>query len=331
MTNYFKPAERLFAMLLLIFLGACAPIAQPQTAAPAAQRSIVLSFDDVPRNRGPWFSPEERTRRLIAALAEADVRQAAFFVTTANLDQPDGAGGEARIAAYVRAGHVIANHSHTHRALSGMTADEYLADIDRAEQWLRGRPGYRPWFRFPFLNEGRADAAKRDAVFTGLTARGLRHGFVTVDASDWHLEALATEAERAGLPVNRDALRDLYVESHVEAAEVYDRLLAQTAHRGATHVMLLHETDIAALWIGDLVTALRAHGWRIVTADEGFAGPLGQVVPRVPSGQGPISELLAWEAGLPAPRWYERNRMPVMRSLFEARALGGTALPAPPG
>ena len=55
---------------------------------------------------------EQRTERLIAALRRAGVRQAAFFVTPGHLEQPWGAGGEARIAAYVRAGHVIANHSY---------------------------------------------------------------------------------------------------------------------------------------------------------------------------------------------------------------------------
>ena len=314
----------MLAVALAFALSGCGrlstDIASP--AAPGAERRIVLSFDDVPRSRGPWLTPDERSRTLIAALRRAGVRQAAFFVTPGNLAQPDGAGGEARISAYVRAGHVIANHSFAHRALSAMSAPDYLADIDRAEAFLRGRPGYRPWFRFPFLNEGRADAAKRDAVFAGLAARGLSHGFVTIDASDWHLEQLAIEARDAGLTVNRDALRDLYIESHVEAAEFYHQLLARTPQRGAAHVMLLHETDLAALWIDDLVAALRDRGWRVVRADEGFAQPIGRIVPRVPSGQGPLSELIAWEAGLPAPRWYERNRMSVMRALFEQRVLG---------
>src|ERR1700755_3496375 len=46
-----------------------------------------------------------------AALRRAGVAQAAFFVNPGNLQQPWGAGREAQIAAYVRAGHVIGNHS----------------------------------------------------------------------------------------------------------------------------------------------------------------------------------------------------------------------------
>lgn len=312
--------------LFFLVLAGCAN-GNVRVSPSGPQRQIVLSFDDVPRSRGPWLTPDQRSRRLIAGLRRADVAQAAFFVTPGNLTLPDGEGGERRIAAYVRAGHVIANHSFAHQALSGMSADDYLADIDRAETWLRGRPGYRPWFRFPFLNEGRGDAAKRDAVYAGLASRGLAHGFVTIDSSDWLLERLTLEAVQAGRPIDREGLRALYVESHVQAADFYYRLLEQTPQAGAVHVLLLHETDLAALWIDDLVAALRARGWQVVTADEGFAGPLAGVIARVPSAQGPLSELVAWEARVPAPRWYERNRQSVMSALFESRVLHN---PPPP-
>jgi hypothetical protein len=202
-----------------------------------------------------------------------------------------------------------------------VTAETYLADIDKAEAWLKGRQGRRPWFRFPFLNEGRQDKAKRDVVRAGLKARGLQNGYVTVDASDWHMESLAIDAKKAGKVIDMDALRDLYVESHVEAAEFYDRLARQTLGRSPAHVLLLHETDIAALWIDDLVAALRRAGWEIVSADEAFADPINTAMPDVPSANGTLTEALAWEKGLPAPRWYARNDTKLASRLFAERVL----------
>lgn len=311
---------RLLLIVAALLVGACSSIsAAPRPA--AAEKRIALTFDDVPRGPGAFFTPEERTRRLIAALDRAGVEQAAFFVTVGNLDKPSGAGGEDRIARYVRAGHVIANHSFAHRALTQVTAEEYLADIDRAEAWLKGRPGHRAWFRFPFLNEGRQDKAKRDALRAGLAARGLRNAYVTVDASDWNMEALAAEAAKAGKTIDMDALRDLYVESHVEAAEFYAGLAQRTLGRSPAHVLLLHETDLAALYIEDLVAALRRAGWTIVSADEAYADPIGTAAPDVPSAQGTLTEALAWEKGLPAPRWYERNTIRLANALFAERVL----------
>jgi len=305
--------------LLCLALGACSTLADE--VGPATGKRIAITFDDIPRGPGAFLSQEERTRRLIAALRAARVGQAAFFVNPGFLANPERVGGEARIAAYVAAGHVLANHSFSHRSLNVTPADAYLADIDKAEAWLKGREGRRPWFRFPYLHEGGPDKAKRDAVRAGLKARGLRNGYVTIDASDWNMEQLAIDARKAGKRIDMDALRDLYVESHVEAAEFYDGLARRTLGRSPAHVMLLHETDLAALYIDDLVAALRRAGWTIVSADEAFADPISTAEPDVPSAQGTLTEALAWEKGLPAPRWYERNQIDLANRLFAERVL----------
>lgn len=305
---------RLFTLLLAVLLSACAT-----APLPTGDKRIALTFDDIPRDRGAWLDDEERTRRLIAGLREAGVGQAAFFLNPGRI--PEKPGAEARIAAYVAAGHVIANHSATHARLSKIEPAAYLADIDAAHAWLKGRPGYRPWFRFPYLDEGKADKEKRDAIRAGLAARGLTNGYVTIDASDWFYEQEAIAAVRAGKPVDRQALRDLYIESHVESAEFTDALARRALGRSPAHVLLLHETDLAAFWIADLVRALKAEGWTIVSADEAFADPIAQIVPDVPVAQGTLIEAIAWQRGLPEPRWYSRNNTEVAGKLFRERIL----------
>lgn len=307
-------AGRVLAFLAALLLAACT------TAAPARDKRIALTFDDIPRDRGPWLTDDERTARLIAELRKADVEQAAFFLNPGRI--PAKPGAEARIAAYVAAGHVIANHSASHPHLNVTEPGAYLADIDAATAWLMGRDGYRPWFRFPYLDEGQSDIAKRDAVRAGLAARGLTNGYVTVDASDWFYEQATIDAVRAGRQVDRDALRDLYIESHVGSAEFSDALARRALGRSPAHVLLLHETDLAAFWIADLVRALRSKGWRVVSAEEAYADPIAQIVPDVPVAQGTLIEAIAWQKGLPEPRWYPRNDTAVAGRLFEERVLG---------
>ncbi|HYI49297.1 MAG TPA: polysaccharide deacetylase family protein [Allosphingosinicella sp.] len=264
--------------LLVAFLIILALAATPATA----QKRIAFSFDDVPRRPGAFMTSEQRTQRLIAALRRSGVRQAAFFLTPGHLEQPWGAGGEARIAAYVRAGHVIANHSYAHRGLSRIGAEAYLADIDRASAWLAGRRGYRPWFRYPFLDEGTrrgAEPTARDAVRAGLAQRRLLNGYVTVDSYDWYLDDLANRARAAGHAMDMAALRDLYVEIVVDAAEFADRLAVQTLGRRPVQVVLMHETDLEAMFLPDAIAALRRRGWRIATMDQAYRDPIARVVP----------------------------------------------------
>ena len=285
-----------------------------------AKKRIALSFDDVPRSTGAFFEDEDvRASQLIAALKAAKVEQVAIFVNPGRINYGDGDAD--RIARYVAAGHVIADHSFTHYKLSRVSAEAYLADIDKAEAWLKGRPGYRPWFRFPTLDEGGPDIAKRDAVRAGLKARGLRNAYVTVDGLDWNMEALALAAKKAGKPIDLAAFRTLYVETMVESADFADDLAKRTIGRSPVHMLLLHETDIGALFVGDLVKALRARGWEVVTADEAYADPVYLSSPQVRYANGTLTEQLAWEKGIKGPRWFARNDLHVANPLFAERVL----------
>lgn len=315
---------------LLIFIVAVMMVMPASAPAAILQKRIALTFDDVPRSDGPWLSDDERAARIIAELNKAGVKQAAFFVNPSRLvaataTTPEEVAraerGRVHVGSYVAAGHVIANHSYTHPSLSQTATGVYLADIDQAQQWLNGRQGFRPWFRYPYLDEGRKDKAKRDAVRAGLKDRGLFNGYATVDGLDWKFESLAADALKAGKPVDRTALGKLYVETHVGAANFFDGLAVKTLGRSPAHVMLLHETDMAAFYVGDLVKALKADGWTIITADEAFADPISKLTYDTPSAQGTLTEMLAWQKKLPAPRWYELNDEAVLEKLFNDRVL----------
>jgi peptidoglycan/xylan/chitin deacetylase (PgdA/CDA1 family) len=292
------------AIALVLALLVLTSITGAAHASPSKKR-IALTFDDVPRMPGAFFTPDERTRRLIAALRQSGVRQAAFFVNPGNLEQPYGKGGARRIAAYVKAGHVIANHSYSHRHLSELTPDAYTADLDRGAAWLKGRPGFRPWYRYPFLDEGFSDVAKRDAVRAALRARGLHNGYVTSDSNDWLMEALTIDAKRAGQPMDMKALRDLYVRTVLGAADFYDALARKTIGRSPVQVMLMHETDLEAMFVADAVKALKADGWEIVSADRAFADPISREEPNsVRTSMGQIAAM-ADARGVPVRQLYD--------------------------
>ncbi|MEM7690496.1 MAG: polysaccharide deacetylase family protein [Pseudomonadota bacterium] len=290
---------------------------------PEATKRIAFTFDDVPRAVGMLYTQDERTQRLIEGLKEAGVEQAAFFLNPKNI--PTNKGADAHIDAYVAAGHVIANHTFSHPRLSQVSAADFLADLDEGAVWFEGRAGTRPWFRFPYLDEGRDDKVKRDAARAGLAKRGLTNAYVTVDASDWFYEGALEDAVREGQTINREALSALFIESHVEAAEFYADLAQRALGRQPAHVMLMHENDLTALTLVDLIAALRAKGWKIITADEAYADPIASEAARydTPSAGGTLTEMLAWQKGLPSPRWYARNNTRLARSEFRNRVLGG--------
>lgn len=295
-----------------------------------ADKRIALTFDDVPRGPGAFYTPDRRATLLISALREAGVEQAAFFANPGRIG-PANRGAE-RLAAYVAAGHVVGDHSFSHHDLRAMSAPAFLADIDRSEAFLKGRPGYRPWFRFPGLDQGGRDAVKRRAVIDGLTARGLQIAWVSVDGSDWNIEGQTLLAKKAGVPIDDGALRDLYVETMVKSADFSDALMRKTIGRSPPHVLLLHETDIAARYLPALVAALRKDGWDIVTADAAFADPVYHDTSDFVSANGTLPEALAYRKGVAGQLYYERNDLALANAVFAQRVLhrvssAGTARP----
>jgi peptidoglycan/xylan/chitin deacetylase (PgdA/CDA1 family) len=236
----------------------------------AQAKQIALSFDDAPRGAGPMFSGAERAAQLIKSLREANSAPTVFFVKTSGMETEEG---RARIEQYAKAGHLIANHTHSHWWLNRTETDLYLADIDQAESLLQDLPNRRPWFRFPYLDEGRP-IAQRDAMRQALQERGLKNGYVTVDNFDWYLARQWQRAVEEGRWVNHQALKTVYLDMLVSAVEFYDELAVSHMGRSPAHVLLLHENDLAALYVDELIERLRSLGWEIISPDIAYADAL---------------------------------------------------------
>lgn len=309
-----------FVSVVLLLLHSPVPPGEALARLPNAhEKRIAFSFDDVPRGPGAFLDVGQRPQMLIAALKAGGIHQAVFYANPGRIS-PSNKGTEA-LAAYAAAGHLIANHTSSHIALSSVSAETFLADVDAAENVLKTKANYRPWLRFPQLDEGGSDMMKRDAVRAGMKMRGLRHGYVTADGWDWYMESRTLDAKRAGKAMDVDALRDLYVETHVDSAEFSDRLARRMFPKPPVQMLLLHETDLAALFVGDLARALRAKGWEIVSADSVYDDPMAAMIPNSEVTNGTWLEMLAWEKGLKGNRWFPRNNIPEARKLFAERVL----------
>lgn len=310
------------AMVLAWLLVSTLPVygKRPSVAAVTANtKRIAFSLDDTPRAPGAFLDVEQRPAILLKAMQDGGIKSAAFFTNPGRISGTNK--GVETIAAYANAGHVIANHTQNHAPLSDVSAEAFLGAIDEAEIWLKPQKNYRPWFRFPRLDEGRNDRTKRDVVRAGLKQRRLRNAYVTADGWDWYMEARAKEAKRAGKAMDMAGLRALYIETHVESANFSDRLARRILGRRPVQMMLLHDTDLAAMYIDDLARALRADGWEIVIADTAYADPLAKMTPNPEFADGTILEMLAWDKDIHGNRWFPRNNVTQARKLFATRVL----------
>ena len=195
--------------------------------------------------------------------------------------------------------------------------------MDYAEQRLAQFDNRRPWFRFPFLDEGgigeeNKSGEKRDAYRAALAERGLISGYVTVDTYDWHLQRLWSQAVLDDRDVDMDALSALYVDKVLDAAEHYDVLGQRVLGRRPVQVLLLHENDLAASFTADMIDGLRNAGWTIVDPDLAFEDPIADQAPKTLfSGMGRVSALAA-DQGLDD--WETLNHWSVSEGEINKRA-----------
>lgn len=305
------------AVSFLLLLAAAGPAA-------AQNKRIAFTFDDAPRAADRLLDVETRTRTLLASLEAAGVEGAMFFVTTNHI-RARGDEGADRLNLYAAAGHTLANHSHLHGSANRMSATDFLADVSRAQQRLAAFPNTQPYFRFPYLHEGDT-RAKRDTIRRGLADRGLRAGYVTVDNYDWYLQSLFSEAVASGRPLDLGAWRSVYVEVLTAAVHHYDGLATSRLGRSPAHVLLLHENDLAALFVDDLAQSLRAEGWAIVPALEAYRDPIASEAPdTLLLGQGRVAAL-ADVAGEPRDNLFHPwESEAALRALLVERGLLDTA------
>jgi len=274
-------------------------------AGAATAQSIAFTFDDGPQlTETPALSPAARNQALLDALARHGV-QATLFVTLANgADKPQGL---ALARAWGDAGHTLGNHSVTHPNLhdATVTLEQYQRELLDCDAVIAALPGYRKWFRFPYLREGDTPE-KRDGMRTFLKAQGYRNAAVSLDTSDWRLD----EKLRAVLARNPRAdlrpIKAAYLGHIWQRAQAYRRLAHVLLGRDVPLVLLLHHNLINALWLDDVIELFESKGWAFTTPDQAFADPAYALPPeQLVAGQSVLLSM-ARSMGLDKFRGWER-------------------------
>jgi peptidoglycan-N-acetylglucosamine deacetylase len=260
------------------FLGAA-------TVARAAkmQPSVAITMDDL--NWMPLPNPNETNARLLDAMRRHGARLALFVIGR----NADNETGQALIQPWKQAGHLIGNHTYSHRSYDAQTFEEFSADALHADTVLASDLRTPRLFRFPALKEGNT-AGKRDRMREFLAVHGYRIGHVTIDASDWYYDTRLRQrlATDAAFDVNR--FRQPYLDHLWDRAQFYDGLSVKVLGRSVPHTLLIHWNLLNSLFLGDVLEMFRRAGWRIVDAVGAFRDPVFLRAPKIV----PAGESLLW-------------------------------------
>jgi len=260
----------------------------------AAAQSVALTFDDgfdalVNPDAARW------NEAMLRALAAGKVT-AMLLPAGRAADNP---AGFELVKAWGTAGHTVGNHSYSHQNFGSEKIDAraFIADVQKADVVLRQSPGWKRFFRFPYLKEG-ATAERRDAMRQWLREHDYRVAAASIDASDWYYSDRFAKWREAHPGEDLGPHRDAYLAHLWDRAQYYDGLSRQVLGRSAKHVLVLHTNAINAAFLPDVIAMFKSKGWKIIPALEAFADPLYSMKPNtLPAGES-ILWALAKERGV---------------------------------
>ena len=259
-----------------------------------AQPTLSFTFDDGSLGDKAGYALEDWNSMILNHLDEAQVKST-FFVRG---DDKSGKKGKYLLQSWNDKGHQIANHTLTHPNFDkdDITIEHFKQEIAANDSVINGYSNYVKLFRFPYLDEGR-DEDKSQGMIDFLKKQGYKNGYVTVDNYDWYLDSLYQQAVKANLEIDMEKLKALYVDVLYEAITFSDGIAMKYLKRSPKHVLLLHDNDLAAYFIDDLVLRLKANGWEIISPLEAFEDPIAKQEPKTLfKGQGRVAAL-ARDAG----------------------------------
>lgn len=295
------------------------PSGVPPLPPPGArgERRLAITMDDPHTYETPRCTVAERNRLILEQLAARRV-QVMLFVCGKRIDSPQGAE---LLRSFNAAGHLLANHSYSHRNYNDPSSGSELLehDIARCEALIVGHSGFRRRFRFPLLKEGETQQ-KRDAARNILRERGYANGHVTIDSSDWAYDNKLIERLQAAPGSELSPFREAYLAHMLDRARYYERLATAVTGHAISHTLLLHHNLLNALFLGDLLDALEREGFRIIAPEQAYADPVFALQPAaVPAGESLIWALARADerlrAGLRYPGEDEQYEAEVLRRL----------------
>ena len=284
-------------------------------AVPVWAAEISFTVDDPHVDQTPLFQPLERNERILEAFDRFKIK-GALFVCGKRVNNVEG---KALLQSWDDRGHLIGNHTQSHRNFHDIPLDAFQQDILDVEPMIVHLNNFAKLFRFPFLKEGDT-IERRDEMRSFLKEKGYRNGHVTIDASDWYvsnrMEAFLKKNPKADAR-DLDEYRKFYLDHMWQRTQYYDDLAKKIVGRDIKHTILIHHNLLNALFLRDLMKMFEDKGWKLISAKDAYLDPVFNYEPNVQ----PAGESLIYAMAKERPELNYQLRYPAEDGDYEKDAM----------
>jgi len=130
--------------------------------------------------------------------------------------------------------------------------------------------------------------------------------------------------DKQGRDINYVNLGKAYVESLMESVRFYADMAEHHLGLGPAHTLLLHENDLVAMFIGDLIRALQAESWTIIDARKAYEDPIANIVTdTLFNGQGRVAAMARVKGVRPRDLVHRAEDTIYLEQYFEEKGVFG--------
>lgn len=232
-------------------------------------REIAITIDDLPLVASQMNTPgnqqrsTERFTRIINALTEHNAPATGFVIAGA-IEK----GQWDFLEQFRKAGFMIGNHTYSHYNLNQMSAEKYIADIDRADKILAPLFTEPKYFRYPYLAEG--SKTTKPLVLDYLTEHHYIVAPVTIDSKDFEFNERLYKVPFRTREAYINKLKPQYL------AYIWNQTLKaekRAKNNPEKQILLIHANLLNSYALGDILQMYKNNGYTFITLTEALKNP----------------------------------------------------------
>ena len=263
------------------------------------EHTVALTIDDLPFVTADPTRPTQpidaksaaaANHKLLLALAKHHVPVTGFVIQKGAEDLGLESGTKI-LREWTDRGYDLGNHSYAHPDFNDLTVEQFENQVVRGEAVIAPlmQAAHRKleFFRFPMNHTGDTKE-KHDALAAYLAQRGYRTAPCTIETEDWMFNAKYFLMRSHHDDAATARLRADYLAFTAAQIDYFTMLNQQVLGYDAPQIMLIHDNQLNADVIEDLLALFDKRQYRFVTLAQAESDPVYQTPETVITSYGPM-------------------------------------------
>ena len=262
--------HRLHTLCTLLLLTTCTVlmvtgVSSAQEKKSGEKKQIAITFDELPAARSfGEIDREAITYLLLTTLKQFEVKATGFVVADQIEDSYDLLGQ------WLNDGHRLGNQTLSGQDYNRLGPEQFIQDIRKGdealESMLSGFGQKKRYFRYPYLHYGDTQERRKQATLF-LGAQGYVVCPATVVPEDYLYNLNLIKLGKVPDSAKYENLMNEYINHVLDELERQERLAKDIMDRPIKQILLLRTNRLNAVFLGELLGALKDMGYEFVTLD----------------------------------------------------------------